>query len=61
MVSYRKLEKERLISFPIKAIRSLAYELHGLSKRHSNTYLRKTEATSTALTMGFNKDVLKFF
>jgi len=56
-----KYKEERLISFTTKAIRSWAYELHGFSKRHPNIYLRKTEATSTALAMGFNKDVLKFF
>lgn len=61
MVSYMKLKEERLISFTTKAIISLAYELHGFSKRHPNIYLRKTEVTFTALVMGFNKDVLKFF
>jgi len=35
--------------------------LHRFSKRHPNIYLKKTETTSTALAMGFNKDVLTFF
>jgi hypothetical protein len=56
-----KLKEERLISFTTKAIISLAYELHGFSKRHPNIYFRKTEVTFTALVMDFNKDVLKFF
>jgi len=31
--------------------------LHGFSNRHPNIYLRKPEATSIALAMGFNEDV----